>query len=64
MRHRAWFCLVLALAASSTGAAQPPKEEGALALRSEELNLSVGENKTIPAGDVQSYSEGKRGIAG
>src|SRR5688500_19968983 len=34
-----------------------------LAVRSEELNLSVGENKTIPATDVLSYSERKRGIA-
>jgi pilus assembly protein CpaC len=29
----------------------------------EELNLSVGENKTLPAEDVKSYSEGIRGIA-
>jgi pilus assembly protein CpaC len=38
-------------------------KEQPLAVRSEELNLSVGENKTIPATDVLSYSEGKRGIA-
>src|SRR5262245_4971708 len=30
---------------------------------SDELNLSVGENTTIPAGDVKSFSEGIRGIA-
>ena len=40
-----------------------PTKEQPLAVRSEELNLSVGENKTIPATDVVSYSEGKRGIA-
>jgi pilus assembly protein CpaC len=28
-----------------------------------ELNVSVGENKTLPAGDVRNYSEGTRGIA-
>jgi pilus assembly protein CpaC len=28
-----------------------------------ELNVSVGENKTLPAGDVKNYSEGARGIA-
>ena len=30
--------------------------------REEELNLSVGENRTIPAADVKSYSEGAPGI--
>jgi pilus assembly protein CpaC len=63
MKRRAWFSLLLALATSGTAAGQPHKDEGAIALRSEELNLSVGENKTLPAADVQSYSEGKRGIA-
>jgi pilus assembly protein CpaC len=29
----------------------------------EELNLSIGETKTLPADDVKSYSEGARGIA-
>lgn len=28
-----------------------------------EFNVSVGENKTLPASDVKSYSEGARGIA-
>jgi pilus assembly protein CpaC len=31
--------------------------------RTLELNLSVGENQTIPAENVQSYSEGTRGVA-
>jgi pilus assembly protein CpaC len=30
---------------------------------SEELSLAVGENRTLPAGDVKSYSEGTPGIA-
>jgi pilus assembly protein CpaC len=30
--------------------------------RSEELNLAVGENKTLPASDVKSYSEGAPGV--
>jgi pilus assembly protein CpaC len=30
---------------------------------SQELNLSIGENRTLPASDVKSYSEGIRGIA-
>jgi pilus assembly protein CpaC len=30
---------------------------------SEELNLSVGENKTIPATSIRSFSEGAKGIA-
>jgi len=29
----------------------------------EELNLAVGENKTIPAGDVKNFSEGVPGVA-
>lgn len=37
---------------------------GATALQTEsrEVNLSVGENQTIPAGDVKSYSEGNEGV--
>jgi pilus assembly protein CpaC len=31
--------------------------------RTEEIDLAVGENKTIPAGDVVNYSEGSAGIA-
>jgi pilus assembly protein CpaC len=31
--------------------------------KSEEMSLSVGENRTIPAGDVKSYSEGVAGVA-
>lgn len=34
-----------------------------LKARTLELNLSVGENQTIPAENVQSYSEGTRGVA-
>lgn len=42
----------------SDPAASVPKVE-----RSEELNLAVGENKTIPAADVKNYSEGVTGVA-
>ncbi len=38
-------------------------EKGEKDSRTEELNLAVGENKTIPAGDVKNYSEGVSGIA-
>ncbi|MEY4510578.1 MAG: hypothetical protein RLZZ450_2700 [Pseudomonadota bacterium] len=31
--------------------------------KSEEMSLSVGENRTIPAGEVKSYSEGVAGVA-
>jgi pilus assembly protein CpaC len=31
--------------------------------KSEELSLSVGENRTLPAQDVKSYSEGSPGVA-
>jgi pilus assembly protein CpaC len=31
--------------------------------RTEELNLSVGENRTLSAADVKSFSEGVRGVA-
>lgn len=70
---------LLVILAASPAAGQGPKPErekdkekdkdnkeqptAAVAIRTEELNLSVGENKTISAADVQSYSEGKRGIA-
>jgi pilus assembly protein CpaC len=37
--------------------APPPREEA------RELNISIGENATIPATDVESYSEGVRDVA-
>ncbi len=43
--------------ASATAAAAPPAVE-----QTEELNLSVGENKTIAANDVVNYSEGTPGF--
>ena len=43
--------------------AQAQSELGLLAEDVRELNLSVGENRTLPAGDVKSYSEGARGLA-
>ena len=43
--------------ASATGGVLPPAVE-----QTEELNLSVGENKTIAANDVVNYSEGTPGF--
>lgn len=36
---------------------------GAVVERSEEVNIAVGENKTVGAADTKSYSEGLQGIA-
>jgi pilus assembly protein CpaC len=61
MLRRILFCLLLgssALAWPREGAARPAdaKEE------SEEINLAVGENRTISATDVRNYTEGSPGI--
>jgi pilus assembly protein CpaC len=48
-------------AAAQDRAAQTPA--GLLTEDVREFNVSVGENKTLPASDVKSYSEGARGIA-
>src|SRR5688500_17210926 len=61
-KHRYWLALALALAVAPAGA-QEADSRKLLSERTEELNLSVGENQTIPATQVQSYSEGTRGVA-
>ncbi|XYH94740.1 pilus assembly protein N-terminal domain-containing protein [Sorangium sp. So ce1128] len=45
--------------------AQKADKKGAVSSKEEEqeLNLAVGETKTIPAADVKQYSEGTKGIA-
>lgn len=53
--------------ASAPALAQPKKGGGGdkdapKSGKSDELSLAVGENKTIPAGDVKQYSEGTPGI--
>lgn len=50
---------------AARGAQEVPHVEAAQPLleQNEELNLSVGENKTVPATNVKSYSEGVRGVA-
>lgn len=54
------LCLLALAGMPATGSAQ----EGRLLTEDvREFNVSVGENKTLPAGDVKSYSEGARGIA-
>jgi pilus assembly protein CpaC len=70
-RSPAWLLpLALALAALSSvpSGAQAqdkaaPDRAGLLTEDVREFNVSVGENKTLPASDVRSYSEGARGIA-
>lgn len=54
--------LVLALSPVNALAQRPPAG-GAVVESSEELNLAVGENKTIPASNVKNYSEGAQGVA-
>jgi pilus assembly protein CpaC len=56
----AWLALALPLRAAPP---EPARLEAVLTERTEELNLSLGENKTISARGVKSYSEGIRGIA-
>jgi len=57
MTNRILLLVVLAVQAAllSRAAAEVGK--------SEEMSLSVGENRTIPAGEVKSYSEGVAGVA-
>lgn len=57
------------LAVTGSASAQPKtppadkKPGSATVERSEEVNLAVGENKTVGAADTKSYSEGAPGIA-
>lgn len=53
----------LAQKGKGKGKAAPAAEEEKLPqTQNEELNLAVGENKTIPATDVKNYSEGTPGV--
>lgn len=47
---------------AGAGAGTPAPGKEAPASETQELNLAVGENKTIPANDVKNYSEGTPGI--
>ncbi len=60
-RPAAWLCAALGLLAPSLHTTIAHAED-AQTEREEELNLSVGENRTLPAGDVKSYSEGAPGV--
>jgi len=51
------FAVLCAICWSARGSRAAP------AATSEDLNLAVGENRTVPAGEVKSYSEGVPGIA-
>ncbi|MGZ3420777.1 MAG: pilus assembly protein N-terminal domain-containing protein [Polyangiales bacterium] len=67
MRRLALFSAFLLLSTSVPNLAlaqkkgKPPAEQPP-STATEELNLAVGENKTIPATDVKNYSEGTPGI--
>jgi pilus assembly protein CpaC len=65
MRRRAWGWLLPGLlgllAQPATLAAQD--RSGLMTEDVREFNVSVGENKTLAASDVRSYSEGAKGIA-
>lgn len=58
-RSAVMLCAALALL-PLTAAAQPQRAPSDPTL---ELNLAVGENQTLPAADVKSYSEGAPGVA-
>ncbi|HTV23940.1 MAG TPA: pilus assembly protein N-terminal domain-containing protein [Polyangiaceae bacterium] len=66
-RHRLGVCaglLALGLFAGSRVSTAAAQDSGRLLTEDvREFNVSVGENKTLPAADVKSYSEGARGIA-
>src|SRR5262245_22419701 len=60
------LCLIFAatqLTSATLFAQAVEPAKGVVMSRVEELNLSVGENRTLPASDVKSYSEGVRGVA-
>lgn len=51
-----------ALAQKGKGKGGDKEKDPPVAAANEELNLAVGENKTIPANDVKNYSEGTPGV--
>ena len=50
------------LAATGTVSARAQGPGSVVQTENREVNLSVGENQTIPANDIKSYSEGNEGI--
>lgn len=61
-RPAAWISALLVALTPAVSAAQAA-EAGAVVEDTEELNLAVGENKTISASNVKNYSEGAPGVA-
>ena len=61
MRRAVW-CLLGATVLAVPLFSNRARAQDAQSEREEEVNLAVGENRTIPAGDVKSYSEGAPGI--
>ncbi len=63
MKARHWLALgCFSLAALSPLVSHAQPRSGALATENREVNLSVGENQTLSASDIKSYSEGNEGI--
>ena len=68
LRRLLWLSMTLALVLIASGAHAQRRHGGASAdgkpvnAQTIEINLVVGENKTIPASDVASYSLGSPGI--
>jgi pilus assembly protein CpaC len=58
-----FFLLVVLLVVLPSPASAQKAIHAPAAERTEEIDLAVGENKTIPAADVLNYSEGSPGIA-
>ena len=66
MFRNTWILLAALLLAAPSALAQdedPKSENTEEAGETNELNLVVGENKTLPAVGVKNYSEGIKGIA-
>lgn len=59
---RALVCLLGAVALTAPTFSSYARADEAPSEREDEVNLAVGENRTIPAGDVRSYSEGAPGV--
>jgi pilus assembly protein CpaC len=59
----AFFALSAIFAMTAFAQRKVAADPSAKVEHGEELNLAVGENKTIPAGDVKNFSDGIAGIA-
>ncbi len=65
MKHALWIPLAATLLFGATAAAQEQEEESAASSDADtatDVNLSVGETRTLSAKNVKNYSEGVKGI--